>query len=107
MTHAGVPQIKLQKVKPEVSDENLRIDGAGNPHMAQAGTEAAPEDAANVQDRPHNNQGPVAENKPIKGTYEKYAVESSWFAARGLQPETLKHFGVFQYDNPKRQAALG
>jgi len=46
----------------------------------------------------------VTENPPFAGTYEKYAVPSPWLEARGLLPETLKQFEVFQYDNPKRKS---
>jgi len=46
----------------------------------------------------------VTENPPFAGTYEKYAVPSPWLEARGLLPETLKRFEVFQYDNPKRKS---
>jgi hypothetical protein len=44
-------------------------------------------------------------NPPFKGSYEKFAVESAWLKERGLTPETLKHFEVFEYNNPKRRSA--
>lgn len=45
-----------------------------------------------------------SENEPFHATYDKFAVESAWLKERGFTPETLKHFGVFEYDNPKRQS---
>jgi len=47
----------------------------------------------------------ATENAPFKGSYEKFYVASSWLSARGFSPETLSHFKVGQYDNPKRQSA--
>jgi DNA primase len=44
------------------------------------------------------------ENQPFKGTYEKFAVESSWLKDRGFTPETLKRFEVFEYQNEKRRS---
>jgi hypothetical protein len=44
------------------------------------------------------------ENPPFKGTYEKFAVESTWLKARGLTPETLARYEVFEYNNPKRKS---
>jgi DNA primase len=45
------------------------------------------------------------ENDPFKGTYEKYQVASAWLSARGLTPETLRRYEVFQYENPQRRSA--
>jgi DNA primase len=44
------------------------------------------------------------ENPPFKSTYEKFAVESPWLKERGLLPETLARYEVFQYHNPARRS---
>jgi hypothetical protein len=46
----------------------------------------------------------ISENKPFEGKYEKYYVPSDWLKARGLSEETLKVFGVGQYNNPARKS---
>lgn len=47
----------------------------------------------------------LTENIPYKSSYEKFKVESSWLKERGVIQETLDHYGVFEYDNPKRKSA--
>lgn len=45
-----------------------------------------------------------SENPPFKATYDKYAVPSAWLKARGLTEATLKHYEVFEYNNPARRS---
>jgi DNA primase len=45
------------------------------------------------------------ENEAKKFTYEKFKVDSAWLKERGLRPETLERYGVFEYRNDKRQSA--
>lgn len=52
-----------------------------------------------------DDESPVlTQNLAFSGTYEKYKVASPWLEARGLSPDTLKRYEVFQYDNPKRRS---
>lgn len=46
----------------------------------------------------------VSENPAYKGSYEKFYVPSDWLKRRGFSQETLKSFGVGQYDNPARSS---
>lgn len=61
-------------------------------------------DWASLQPVPRLQLLQVVENEPFKATYEKFYVESQWLSERGFTPETLKRYGVGQYDNPKRQS---
>lgn len=47
-------------------------------------------------------QSEQLENSPYKASYEKFAVKSLWLEKRGLSPEALAYFGVFEYNNPNR-----
>ena len=58
------------------------------------------------QDRASNRAcEKVCENKPFAGTYEKFYVKSEWLEKRGLTEQTLKFFGVGEYNNPSRRSA--
>lgn len=45
------------------------------------------------------------ENPEFVSTYAKYQVKSDWLEKRGLTEDTLKKFGVFEYNNPARRSA--
>lgn len=49
------------------------------------------------------NSAPL-ENPPFKSTYEKFFRDHEWLDKRGLEPDTLKAFGVGYYENPKRRS---
>lgn len=51
-----------------------------------------------------NVERAVSENPVFKGSYDKFYVPSDWLRRRGFFPSTLEHFGVGQYDNPKRRS---
>jgi len=36
-------------------------------------------------------------NEPYKASYEKFYIKSDWLEKRGLNQDTLKHFGVGEY----------
>jgi DNA primase len=46
----------------------------------------------------------VVDNPPFKGQYEKFAVPSAWLKERGLTPEALARYEVFEYNNPARKS---
>jgi DNA primase len=46
----------------------------------------------------------LAENKPFKGSYERFYKPHPWLEARGLKPETLQRYGVGFYENPTRKS---
>jgi DNA primase len=62
-------------------------------------------EAAKPQVKQLQVPGQPATNPPFKSTYEKYAVDSVWLKERGLLPDTLLRYEVFEYNNPARRSA--
>lgn len=85
--------MKLRKIGFQESVEFLR--GAASQHHSVSN---------NGQEQETIEISTPSENKPFAGSYEKFYVKSDWLKARGLTEETLKFFGVGQYNNPARRS---
>jgi DNA primase len=75
--------------------------------LLEAASQSLPRPTAEGPTQPQQQSNlQASENPAFKSTYSKFRTESPWLTERGLTPETLDRYEVFQYHNPTRRSQL-